>query len=179
MDHSAHSGHDMPTPSGPRCSMNMLWYVLFFTGIVFRQWHIGSSTAFASLGILYEYLKACQKAFDRRVAISLAGKDKGKARRRPTGSEDDEPETAGLLTGKKLFRSPTGVAVPLVTRILRACLYASTVFLSFFLMLVFMTYNAYLILATVIGAGLGHYIFNSTLDPTAVLGLDDKGMACH
>lgn len=33
------------------------------------------------------------------------------------------------------------VTVPVFARILRAALYASTVFLSFFLMLVFMTYN--------------------------------------
>lgn len=62
-------------------------------------------------------------------------------------------------------------------------------FLSFFLMLVFMTYNVsscssfflshmaadlvlraqgYLIAATVIGAGVGHYVYNRELDPLCV-----------
>ena len=78
----------------------------------------------------------------------------------------------------------------------RSLLYAVIVFISFFLMLVFMTYNvrdgfrtnccvrlpttwflfpqAYLILATVVGAGTGHYLFSE-------LGVegDEKGMACH
>jgi len=50
------------------------------------------------------------------------------------------------------------------------------------LMLVFMTYNAYLILAVVVGAGLGHYIFGQYMDVDAVLagaGTAGKTMACH
>jgi len=46
-------------------------------------------------------------------------------------------------------------------------------------MLVFMTYNAYLILATVFGAALGHFMFSSTINIDAVLGEESKGMACH
>lgn len=83
----------------------------------------------------------------------------------------------------------------------RAVLYGAQVFLSFFLMLVFMTYNvslstrlrshrhhltltiyqAYLILATVVGAALGHFIFNSHMDTDSVLAGagGSKGMACH
>jgi len=84
-----------------------------------------------------------------------------------------------------------------VSMLYRSLLYAVIVFISFFLMLVFMTYNvrdnvhtncgvrlltarllsplqAYLILATVAGAGIGHYLFSEF----GVEG-DDKGMACH
>ena len=84
-------------------------------------------------------------------------------------------------------------------RLTRAALYGAQVFLSFFLMLVFMTYNvrllsslyslsysmfivqAYLIAATVLGAAIGHFIFSSHMDIDAVLsgGAADKGMACH
>lgn len=91
--------------------------------------------------------------------------------------------------------------VPLSSRILRAALYAATVCLSFFLMLVFMTYNvsrvvavsgldklkchgsmqAYLVVAVVVGAGLGHFIFNPEMDVEGVLygATGGKGMACH
>jgi solute carrier family 31 (copper transporter), member 1 len=78
-------------------------------------------------------------------------------------------------------------------------LYGATVFVSFFLMLVFMTYNvsvlpfpgsflflnssfqAYLIVATVVGAAIGHYIFQSELDVDAALaGMGNaKGVSCH
>ncbi len=65
-------------------------------------------------------------------------------------------------------------------------------------MLVFMTYNvrfsllilldcplmvpqAYLILAVVLGASIGHFVFGAVMDVEAVLAGSDlsKGMACH
>lgn len=47
--------------------------------------------------------------------------------------------------------------------------------------LTFPVKQAYLILAVVLGAGLGHYIFGGKMDPEAVLigGGGGKGMACH
>jgi copper transporter 1 len=87
--------------------------------------------------------------------------------------------------------------VPFYPRVLRAALYGSQVFVSFFLMLVFMTYNvgpptysldcplmflqAYLILAVVLGASIGHFVFGAVMDVESVLAGGDlsKGMACH
>ncbi|CCM05847.1 uncharacterized protein FIBRA_08083 [Fibroporia radiculosa] len=46
-------------------------------------------------------------------------------------------------------------------------MHTPTVFLSIFLMLMFMTYNAYLILAVVVGEAAGHFIFGSRMDLTA------------
>lgn len=107
--------------------------------------------------------------------------------------------------------------VPLFARILRAVLYGASVFVSFFLMLVFMTYNvclpyplyrplphfsmtalenratdftdflvlwdfqAYLILAVVLGASIGHFVFGAYMDVDGVLAGAGagKGMACH
>lgn len=41
--------------------------------------------------------------------------------------------------------------------------------------------QAYLILATVVGAAIGHFVFSTHMDIDAVLsgGGDNKGMACH
>lgn len=39
--------------------------------------------------------------------------------------------------------------------------YAILVAISFWLMLVFMTYNGYLMIATVLGAGFGHLVFGN------------------
>ncbi len=41
--------------------------------------------------------------------------------------------------------------------------------------------QAYLILATVVGAAIGHFIFSTHMDIDAVLsgGGDNRGMACH
>ncbi|EJD03149.1 Ctr copper transporter, partial [Fomitiporia mediterranea MF3/22] len=167
------------------------------TCIVFPQWHIRSHTSFVlsffaiiALGVFYEWLRAFARRVDKSVARSIVSSDaaaKGKTRvvsgRRspPLGhahGDDDADEGAGLLSGVSL----NGKAVPPFSRALRAVLYGATVFLSFFLMLVFMTYNAYLILAVVLGASLGHYYLNANMDADAVLfggSGNDKGMACH
>jgi copper transporter 1 len=160
--------------------------------------------------------------------VSRTGSREGRGGRE--GSS--EVEDAGLLTGRRVLKKAGGgyvstysiwyfhasvkcklilharrTSVPLVARATRAILYGACVFLSFFLMLVFMTYNvgvlapslltpcsrtharthspslwqAYLIIAVVIGAALGHFIFGSTIDVEGVLSGDagGKGMACH
>jgi len=192
MHHGAHGAHDMAM--APRCKMNMLWNTdIIDTCIVFRSWHITSKAAFiyscfaiVALCILYEYLRGFQRTLDYRIAVSLS---KGKRRSRSSGpgnSGRSSPagqgnlEETGLLSGQKRT-SASGTPVPPVSRALRAGVYGATVFLSFFLMLVFMTYNAYLIASVVIGAAVGHYIFGSTMDVDAMLSDSNstKGMACH
>ncbi|KAH9892675.1 Ctr copper transporter family-domain-containing protein [Cubamyces lactineus] len=204
-DHGDHGGHDMPgMPMGPKCSMNMLWNTqIEDTCIVFRSWHISSKAAFVlscaavvGLGVLYEWLRAAQRTLDRRIAATLRAQGKGKAAAGGLGSgagrgagvevsgrstPECESEEAGLLTGSLVSKARVGTPLPFSARVSRAVLYGASVFLSFFLMLVFMTYNAYLILATVVGAALGHYVFSTHMDIDAVLagGVDGKGMACH
>lgn len=51
-----------------------------------------------------------------------------------------------------------------------ALLYALLVGYSFMLMLVFMTYNGWYMLAVVVGAGAGHYLWGDN---------ETRGMACH
>ncbi|KAI9455865.1 copper transporter, partial [Russula earlei] len=190
--HGEHGGHgDMDT--GPICSMQMLWNTqIEDTCIVFRQWHISSRFVFTlsflaiiliSLG--YEYLRAYQRTVDRRIALALSfakgrGKDSVSGRSTPELSGPDV-EVAGLLSGRPKKPSRTGTPVPFSPRVLRATLYGAQVFVSFFLMLVFMTYNAYLILAVVLGASIGHFVFGAVMDVEAVLTGGDlgKGMACH
>ncbi|KAH7910593.1 copper transporter [Hygrophoropsis aurantiaca] len=185
MDHGGHGGHEM----GPMCSMNMIWNTqIIDTCIVFKQWHIHSTGAFivsffiiVGLGVFYEYLRAFQTAFDKRLAAALTkGKSRSPVRSgRSTPEHASEIEEAGLLTGRRVFRTDqTGTRVPTPYRLMRAIFYGATVFLSFFLMLVFMTYNAYLILAVVAGAAIGHYIFGGYVD-FAGIGGGAKGMACH
>ncbi|KAJ7107714.1 Ctr copper transporter family-domain-containing protein [Mycena epipterygia] len=161
--------HHMPMP---RCSMNLLWNTqIVDTCIVFRSWHVTSTFTFIvscavimGLGVLYEALRAFQRNVDARITRDLAIA--------PGAISLDDAADAG--TGPR--KTSEGTPIPLVPRTLRAVLYGASVFLSFFLMLVFMTYNAYLILATVLGAALGHFIFNGTAD---VLRGDARGMACH
>jgi len=114
---------------------------------------------------------------DRKIAIRLFRRRRSERDDFSSGSVGDA-EDIELLTGR---RKVLGTPIPLTARVTRALLYGISVFLSFFLMLVFMTYNAYLILAVVAGAFIGHFIFASEMDVEAVLsGVNAaKGMACH
>ncbi|KAJ7495620.1 copper transporter [Mycena latifolia] len=167
---------DHHTPM-PRCSMNMLWNTqIADTCIVFRSWHVRSTIAFLfscvvimGLGVLYEGLRVLQKKYDTHIALELAASAPGGISL-PTG------DAADVAVGKTARK---GTPVPLLHRTLRAVLYGASVFLSFFLMLIFMTYNAYLILATVLGAALGHFLFSGTVDVDAMLRDEGRGMACH
>ncbi|KAL5528288.1 CTR2 [Sanghuangporus sanghuang] len=199
-DHDGHGGMDM----GGKCSMNMLWNTqIIDTCIVFPQWHIRSHASFVlsffaivALGIFYEWLRFFARRVDRSVARSILtnsnGKNKGRPgvstsgalRRSPSPASASPDEDAGLLTGSSVSRARKGVQFARVSppaRALRAVLYGAQVFLSFFLMLIFMTYNAYLILAVVLGAAIGHYYLGGQMDVDGILSgtSDDKGMACH
>ncbi|KAI0030941.1 Ctr copper transporter [Vararia minispora EC-137] len=189
MDHGGHGGHgDMDM--GPKCTMNMLWNTqIEDTCIVFRQWHISSKFIFAlsciaiiAISIGYEWLRAYQRSVDFRVALALSrNKDRPVSGRSSPLPSDHDAEEAGLLSGRA-FKAKTLIPVPVTPRALRATLYGASVFVSFFLMLVFMTYNAYLILSVVLGAAIGHYVFGGHMDVDAILSggaASGKGMACH
>ncbi|EJD43499.1 Ctr copper transporter [Auricularia subglabra TFB-10046 SS5] len=170
---------------GGKCKMWMLWNTqIIDTCVVFRQWHIRSQVDFifalvaiAALGVLYEYLRIAQASYDRRIAASLAHarSQLGAAPLSLPTSGDGNPAASRAFDAQRLSK------IPIQQRVARAALYGSAVFLSFFLMLVFMTYNAYLIGAVVFGAALGHYIFGSHMDPDAILlaGSAPKGVSCH
>jgi len=179
-------------PMMPKCKMNMLWNTdIIDTCIIFRSWHvssisffIGSCISIVLLCVFYEYLRVLQRKIDHHIALSLQTKGKGKPRASNSGrNSPGDFEDSSLLTGRTLLRSSslTGTPVPAISRVVRALLYGATVFLSFFLMLIFMTYNAYLIAAVVVGASLGHYIFGSTINIDAILAdpSGGKGLACH
>lgn len=183
MDYGNHEGHEMPA----RCAMHMLWNTqIINTCVVFPSWHIHTHTQFVFslaavllLGVLYEYLRFFQQSVNRRIATKL-GKGKRVASPvsdsgRSTPDRGAASEVVGLLNGKG-GRNTDGVVLPAHLRLLRAALYGASVFLSFFLMLVFMTYNAYLIFAVVAGAVIGHYIFDRYVEFDNAGG---RSMACH
>lgn len=177
MDHGAHE-------MAARCSMHMLWNTqILDTCVVFSQWHIRSHLQFffsflaiVALGMLYEYLRVYSRDFDTRIAVKLRS-----GRRTPltasgrSSPERSDAEETGLLNGLRVAKKQ-GLSVPPLYRVMRAVLYGASVGLSFFLMLVFMTYNAYLIFAVILGAGAGHYILGGTMEPNGPV---EKGMACH
>lgn len=120
---------------------------------------------------------------DRRASPSHTPTDFGSLT--SSRSDDDLPLLPGGHQNRRRNQSVLGrlydVFVPtlLISRrgqIHRVILYVLTLTLSMFLMLVFMTYNAWLIASVLLGAGAGHYLFNRDMG----LGVLDNDKAwCH
>lgn len=120
---------------------------------------------------------------DRRASPSHTPTDFGS--QTSSRSDDDLPLLPGGHQRQRRNQSLLGrvydalVPALLISRrgqIHRVILYVLTLTLSMFLMLVFMTYNAWLIAAVLLGAGAGHYLFNRDMG----LGVLDNDKAwCH
>ena len=190
-------GHSAPTlePEGMNmnhCSMNMVFNSQpIGTCIVFRQFYVSGTMALLFyltmlflIAVGYEYLRLASNRFERMIQVKLSGGVSKRALsppRRVSSNENliDNPaaiqDTAnvGLISPK--LASWGQIAVPRSLQLTRSLFYVSNVTLSFFLMLVVMTYNAQIILAVLAGAFVGHFVFHREIS----FGQPDKGMACH
>ncbi|BEI86960.1 hypothetical protein CcaverHIS002_0703060 [Cutaneotrichosporon cavernicola] len=169
MDHGDHSGHG---GNMPKCSMNMLWNAqVADTCVVFRSWHISgwvpmlvSCLAIVAISVGYAAILARCRRYERNVAATLA---------------------AAPMTGYAAVDGQSGAKVGIVrlpssARATRAGMYAASVAIAYFLMLVAMTYNVYLCTAIVIGAFVGHYVYEDELDISGfVSSTGARGLACH
>ncbi|ODN75948.1 hypothetical protein L202_05929 [Cryptococcus amylolentus CBS 6039] len=198
-DHSGHSGHTMPGMERPMpsCAMNMLWNnQVADTCVVFRSWHISgtwtmvlSCLIIIAISLFYSYLLHYIKQYDRQVAYNVySSQQSGSASRRDSNAGASSsgaglipPIPVGYGGAETGAVGKIGVTkLPLKIKITRAGLYATSVAISFWLMLVAMTYNTYLFSSIVIGAFLGHIVYEGDLDVGAVLGgTGTKGLACH
>ncbi|KAK8181880.1 Ctr copper transporter family-domain-containing protein [Phyllosticta capitalensis] len=157
MDHGGHGGMDM----GHKCNMNMLftWDTTDLC-IVFRGWHITgtlsllfSLVAVALLCAGYEGVREVSRRYEASVAARQKVKDDG------PGLPDRR--RAGPWTARDQKRAT----------IVKGVLYAVQVFYSFFIMLLFMTYNGWVMLSVAVGAFIGYVVFSNTSAT--------KSVACH
>ncbi|KAK7095182.1 high affinity copper uptake protein 1-like [Littorina saxatilis] len=115
--------------------------------ILFKQLHTNTRGEFASacivvfvVAILYEVLKFLREEMLRRHNVKVA-------HILLHGSQDQKTVMLSAA-GRILSR----------THLLQTLLHAVQIFVSYCLMLVFMTYNAYLALSLILGATLGYFI---------------------
>ncbi|PSR77541.1 Ctr copper transporter family-domain-containing protein [Coniella lustricola] len=172
MDHHAHHmmdhgdmdmpGHDMPA----MCSMNMLftWDTTNLC-IVFASWHIRSTVglvfsllAVVLIGMGYEALRAGTRRYEIVMGQRLEAY--------PNDSVTETAPLAAWATGQNKARVQKQV------RLVKAVLYAVQTFYAFMLMLVFMTYNGWVMAAVTLGAFLGHLTFGAETSVT-------KETQCH
>ncbi|GAM82648.1 hypothetical protein ANO11243_006300 [Dothideomycetidae sp. 11243] len=169
--------------------------------IVFRSWRItgGLSLVFSLLAIValtagYEAVRAGARRYD--AAIALRGASARPSRKSPPSLSfillsllrrgafllrytarpeytDDDGETTTIEHRRSLLRSGRegGPQNDRRTTIIKALFYAVQVFYSFFIMLLFMTYNGWIMLAVAAGAFVGYLMFGE--------GPASKTVACH
>ncbi|ROT36883.1 CTR2 long splice variant [Sodiomyces alkalinus F11] len=166
MDHG-HGGHgDMG--GSDQCSMSMLFtWDTNNLCIVFRQWHIRSTSSllFSLLLVValtagYEALRAASRRYETKV--------NKKVESLPTDHRGDAPteSTPFLWTGQQQIEATK------TAHIIKAALYALQNFYAFMIMLIFMTYNGWVMIAVAVGAFVGYVLFGNSISST-------KDNACH
>ncbi|KAL8862913.1 MAG: hypothetical protein Q9178_000855 [Gyalolechia marmorata] len=163
-DHMGHGGMDMPS-EGAKCNMNMLftWDTTNLC-IIFPQWRIYStfSLLLSLLGVIiltagYELVRELSRRYEASSAEYV--------NRLPNDDEDLRERSSYLWAGKNV-----GVAEK-KQKLFKALLYAAQVFYSFFIMLLFMTYNGWVMLSVAVGAFVGYLAFGNSSST--------KSVACH
>ncbi|KAJ4290676.1 copper transpport protein [Collariella sp. IMI 366227] len=147
MDHSSHGGMD----GGHMCNMNMLFtWDTSNLCIVFRQWHITSSLSLIlSLAAI--------------VAICAGYEALREGIRQYEASLTKRVDTSPRQNRDQVARR---------AHVTKAVLYGVQNFYAFMIMLIFMTYNGWVMIAVSVGAGLGYLVFGGRTPVT-------KETACH
>ncbi|EXJ81096.1 hypothetical protein A1O3_07384 [Capronia epimyces CBS 606.96] len=183
MDHS-HMGHggmdhgDMDMGEG-QCSMNASLpeaRSMLFTWssknlcIVFRQWRVTgplslilSLIAIVLLAAGYECVREISRRYEQSHNARMAAYSTGALSEPAQLNESSSLLVVGRDSKASAERQGT---------IIKAALYAVQVFYSFFIMLLFMTYNGWVMLAVAVGAFIGYLAFGRSLTSS-------KSVACH
>ncbi|CAI7564769.1 unnamed protein product [Penicillium palitans] len=194
MDHSMHMdmGHgDMghgDMDMGGKCNMNMLFtWSSENLCIIFRSWHVTGpfSFLFSLIAIVilaagYEAVRSATRKYEAAHAQRLSAflgttATTGDAEIADpiiaNGLADAIPhtyhESSPLLAGRD-----NRAALVRKGKLITAALYAIQVFYSFFIMLLFMTYNGQVMIAVAVGAFVGYLAFSEGTPA-------EKTIACH
>ncbi|CAG8645136.1 2562_t:CDS:2 [Acaulospora morrowiae] len=165
-DHGGHGGDGEFT-----CSNSMLFNWEYRNlCIVFSWWGVNSipglilsCAIICILAITFEVLRFVSRKYDEKIYLS--------------GHRPLEEETANASTSTNTGNSRP-VRITHIQQIMRSLIYSIQVLLSFFLMLMFMTYNGFVMISVVIGAGIGYFFFGRHVLTKVEVGERDV-IGCH
>ncbi|KAI1253082.1 hypothetical protein MGN70_005290 [Eutypa lata] len=184
MDHGDHAGHgDMDM--GDMCNMNMLftWDTTNLC-IVFRQWHVRgtASLIFSLLAIVaicagYEALREATRRYEAwtdKQEETVGPKSPQAKTSTPSRDQKDHREDGQVVDENTpfLWTGRNQVEVSKRRRLIKSVLYGIQNFYAFMMMLLFMTYNGWVMIAVAVGAGVGYFLFGAHTKAT-------KETACH
>ncbi|KAF1814025.1 Ctr copper transporter [Eremomyces bilateralis CBS 781.70] len=165
MDHG-HKGHD-----SPMCSMNMLFtWDTNNLCIIFKSWRVHNTASLigALVGVIlltagYELVRELARRYEARSERRIEALHSEQLFL-SEGDPDNEPRSFPWL-GRSVVQEEKKA------KLVKGLFYAVQVFYSFFIMLLFMTYNGWVMLAVAVGAFLGYMAFASSSST--------KSVACH
>ncbi|KIX02617.1 uncharacterized protein Z518_08559 [Rhinocladiella mackenziei CBS 650.93] len=138
--------------------------------IVFRQWRVTSTFslilslfAVVLLAAGYECIREISRRYEQSYHARMSAYSTSASSEPPQLNESSS--LLGIGRDSKAAEERKGT-------IIKAGLYAVQVFYSFFIMLLFMTYNGWVMLAVAVGAFVGYILFGRNLAST-------KSVACH
>ena len=143
--------------------LQMLWnWYTVDACFLSNSWHITSPGMFAGscigvigLVVALEFLRRLGKEYDRRlVEASIGGPEAGTA-----GSSDRDMSSTKGLSGVRGMRRRVEFRPSLWQQTIRAALHMLQFAAAYFVMLLAMYYNGYIIICIFIGAFIGYFIF--------------------
>jgi len=161
MDHSHMDHGDMGHMKPAMCRMDMhfTWETSNLC-IIFNSWHIRSTAGliFSLIGVAlltagYEALREGSRRYECYV----------EKHREDLPNDDDTERTPFLWTGRQQ------VEVSKRAHVIKAVLYGIQVFYSFFIMLLFMTYNGWVMISVGVGAFIGFLFFGTNTTSAKVV----------
>jgi len=146
--------------------------------VVFRQWQITTplSLIISLLGVVaivagYEALREAIRQFEARTNKRIETVPRDLPTTHGDGEDDQEEHIAETTP---FFRRPGHNRDDAAKRahVIKSVLYGVQNFYAFMIMLIFMTYNGWIMVAVSVGAGLGYLLFGGRTAAT-------KDTACH
>jgi len=163
MDHSAHMGMDhsahMASDAGAGHMMAMWFHFGYTETVLFHGWSfstvgglIGSMIGIFFMAALYEGLKYYREYLFWKTYNAL----QYRAVTLPTEKAPEDNQIVHMV-GEVIHKQPPTMLSPM--HFFQTFLHVVQMIVSYFLMLIFMTYNVWLCLAVVLGAATGYFLF--------------------
>ncbi|XP_049782464.1 high affinity copper uptake protein 1-like isoform X2 [Schistocerca cancellata] len=164
-----HDSHDLPDHAGHDACGNMhghsMMAMTFHTGycetVLFDSWKvssvnglIGSMIGILCMAALYEGLKYYREYLFWKTYTGLQYRSVSVPAEKNVVSEDNQVVD---VVGEVIHKQPRNMFSSM--HFFQTFLHVVQIILSYFLMLIFMTYNVWLCMAVVIGAALGYFLF--------------------
>ncbi|KAK0118799.1 Copper Transporter integral membrane protein that functions in high affinity copper transport [Cadophora gregata] len=162
---SASTTAAMAMDMGGSCKISMLWnWNTVDSCFIARSWHITSEGMFAGccVGVIllvmsFEFLRRLGKEYDRfilRQQTSIISTNS------ETGSSAVAGKVATVACAPQSSRSMPPFRPNIFQQMIRATLHMVSFTVAYFIMLLAMYYNGYIIICIIIGAWLGAFVFS-------------------